>query len=406
MNNNIKLLNVKKDFPVLTNNENLIYLDTGATSLKPKSVIDKMNEYYNNYGVNVNRGVYELSYKATDEYEQTRVLTAKFINSNVKEVVFTKGASNGLNLVALSYGMKNVNEGDEIIISELEHHSNGLPWQNVAKVKNATLKYVELDNEGRITIENFKKVLSSKTKVVALTYVSNVMGYITPVKEIIKLAHEVGAVVVIDAAQAVPHMKIDVKDLDVDFLAFSAHKMMGPTGFGILFGKYKLLKTMEPIEFGGDMNDNVELYDVTYKDAPYRFETGTPPIAEAIAFKEAIKYIENIGYENIQKHEKALLEYAMNKLKEIDNLDIYNPTTETGIIAFNVKGIHPHDVATIYDENDIALRAGHHCAQLITKWLGCLGTLRATIYIYNDYQDIDKFIEVTKQAAEYFKEWV
>ena len=401
-----KLLNVKKDFPVLTNNENLIYLDTGATSLKPKSVIDKMNEYYNNYGVNVNRGVYELSYKATDEYEQTRVLTAKFINSNVKEVVFTKGASNGLNLVALSYGMKNVNEGDEIIISELEHHSNGLPWQNVAKVKNATLKYVELDNEGRITIENFKKVLSSKTKVVALTYVSNVMGYITPVKEIIKLAHEVGAVVVIDAAQAVPHMKIDVKDLDVDFLAFSAHKMMGPTGFGILFGKYKLLKTMEPIEFGGDMNDNVELYDVTYKDAPYRFETGTPPIAEAIAFKEAIKYIENIGYENIQKHEKALLEYAMNKLKEIDNLDIYNPTTETGIIAFNVKGIHPHDVATIYDENDIALRAGHHCAQLITKWLGCLGTLRATIYIYNDYQDIDKFIEVTKQAAEYFKEWV
>ena len=271
-----KLLNVKKDFPVLTNNENLIYLDTGATSLKPKSVIDKMNEYYNNYGVNVNRGVYELSYKATDEYEQTRVLTAKFINSNVKEVVFTKGASNGLNLVALSYGMKNVNEGDEIIISELEHHSNGLPWQNVAKVKNATLKYVELDNEGRITIENFKKVLSSKTKVVALTYVSNVMGYITPVKEIIKLAHEVGAVVVIDAAQAVPHMKIDVKDLDVDFLAFSAHKMMGPTGFGILFGKYKLLKTMEPIEFGGDMNDNVELYDVTYKDAPYRFETGTP----------------------------------------------------------------------------------------------------------------------------------
>ena len=401
-----KLLNVKKDFPVLTNNENLIYLDTGATSLKPKSVIDKMNEYYNNYGVNVNRGVYELSYKATDEYEQTRVLTAKFINSNVKEVVFTKGASNGLNLVALSYGMKNVNEGDEIIISELEHHSNGLPWQNVAKVKNATLKYVELDNEGRITVENFKKVLSSKTKIVALTYVSNVMGYITPVKEIIKLAHEVGAVVVIDAAQAVPHMKIDVKDLDVDFLAFSAHKMMGPTGFGILFGKYKLLKTMEPIEFGGDMNDNVELYDVTYKDAPYRFETGTPPIAEAIAFKEAIKYIENIGYENIQKHEKALLEYAMNKLKEIDNLDIYNPTTETGIIAFNVKGIHPHDVATIYDENDIALRAGHHCAQLITKWLGCLGTLRATIYIYNDYQDIDKFIEVTKQAAEYFKEWV
>ena len=364
-----KLLNVKNDFPVLQNNQNLIYLDTGATSLKPKCVIDKLNEYYNIYGVNVNRGVYDLSYKATAEYEETRVLTAKFINSKVNEVVFTRGASNGLNMVA-------------------------------------NLKYVDLDNEGRITVENFKKVLSNKTKVVALTYVSNVMGYITPIKEIIKLAHEVGAVVVVDAAQAVPHMRVDVKDLDCDFLASSAHKMMGPTGFGILYGKQKLLNKMNPIEFGGDMNDNVELFDVTYKDAPYKFETGTPSIAEAIAFKEAIKFIENIGYENIQKHEKALLDYAMNKLKEIDGLDIYNVTTETGIIAFNVKGIHPHDVATIYDENNIALRAGHHCAQLITKWLGCLGTLRATIYIYNDYQDIDKFIEVTKQAAEYFKEWV
>ncbi len=401
-----KLLNVKKDFPVLENNPNLIYLDTGATSLKPKCVIDKLNEYYNQYGVNVNRGVYELSYKATAEYEETRRLTAKFINSKENEVVFTRGASNGLNLVAQSYGMDNIVEGDEIIISELEHHSNGLPWQNVAKIKNATLKYVELDLEGRITVDNFKKVLTNKTKVVALTYVSNVMGYITPIKEIIKLAHEVGAIVVVDAAQAIPHMKIDVKDLDCDFLAFSAHKMMGPTGFGILYGKYKHLKNMNPIEFGGDMNDNVELFDVTYKDAPYKFETGTPSIAEAIAFKEAIKYIESIGYENIQRHEKLLLDYAMKKLLEIDGLDIYNPTTETGIISYNVRGIHPHDVATIYDENNIALRAGHHCAQLITKWLGCLGTLRATLYIYNDYQDIDKFIEVTKQAAEYFKEWV
>ena len=401
-----KLLNFKKDFPVLVNNENLVYLDTGATSLKPKCVIDKLDEYYNNYGVNVNRGVYQLSYHATNEYEETRRVTAKFINALEKEVVFTKGASNGLNLVALSYGMANINSGDEIITSELEHHSNGLPWQHVAKVKNATLKYVELDNDGRISIENFKKVLSNKTKVVALTYVSNVMGYITPIKEIIKLAHEVGAIVVIDAAQAVPHMKIDVKELDVDFLAFSAHKMLGPTGFGILYGKYKYLKQMEPVEFGGDMNDNVELYDVTYKDAPYKFETGTPPIAEAIAFKEAIKYIESIGYENIQKHEKALLDYAMNKLKQIEGLDIYNETTETAIIAYNVKGIHPHDVATIYDENNIALRAGHHCAQLITKWLGCTGTLRATFYIYNDFEDVDKFIEVTKQAAEYFKEWV
>ena len=377
-----KLLNLKKDFPVLVNNPELAYLDSGASSLKPKCVIDKLDEYYNKYGVNVNRGVYKLSYQATVEYEETREVVAKFLNAKPSEIVFTKGASNGLNMLAQSYGLDNVFEGDEIITSELEHHSNGLPWLNVAKRKKATLKYIELDHEGRIIVENFKKVLSNKTKVVAITYVSNVMGYITPVREIIKLAHEVGAVVILDAAQAAPHMQIDVKELDVDFLAFSAHKMLGPTGFGILYGKYKYLKNMEPVEFGGDMNDNVELFDVTYKDAPFKFETGTPPIAEAIAFKEAIRYINNIGFEKIQAHEKALLDYAMNKLKQIDGIEIYNPTTETGIISFNVKGIHPHDVATIYDEKNIALRAGHHCAQLITKWLGCTGTLRATIYLY------------------------
>ena len=401
-----KLLNLKKDFPVLVNNPELAYLDSGASSLKPKCVIDKLDEYYNKYGVNVNRGVYKLSYQATVEYEETREVVAKFLNAKPSEIVFTKGASNGLNMLAQSYGLDNVFEGDEIITSELEHHSNGLPWLNVAKRKKATLKYIELDHEGRITVENFKKVLSNKTKVVAITYVSNVMGYITPVREIIKLAHEVGAVVILDAAQAAPHMQIDVKELDVDFLAFSAHKMLGPTGFGILYGKYKYLKNMEPVEFGGDMNDNVELFDVTYKDAPFKFETGTPPIAEAIAFKEAIRYINNIGFEKIQEHEKALLDYAMNKLKQIDGIEIYNPTTETGIISFNVKGIHPHDVATIYDEKNIALRAGHHCAQLITKWLGCTGTLRATIYLYNDYEDIDRFIDATKEAAEYFKEWL
>lgn len=401
-----KLLNIKKDFPVLVNNPELAYLDSGASSLKPKCVIDKLDEYYNKYGVNVNRGVYKLSYQATVEYEETREVVAKFLNAKPSEIVFTKGASNGLNMLAQSYGLETVFEGDEIITSELEHHSNGLPWLNVAKRKKATLKYIELDHEGRITVENFKKVLSNKTKVVAITYVSNVMGYITPVEEIIKLAHEAGAVVILDAAQAAPHMQIDVKKLDVDFLAFSAHKMLGPTGFGILYGKYKYLKNMEPVEFGGDMNDNVELFDVTYKDAPFKFETGTPPIAEAIAFKEAIRYINNIGFEKIQAHEKALLDYAMNKLKQIDGIEIYNPTTETGIISFNVKGIHPHDVATIYDEKNIALRAGHHCAQLITKWLGCTGTLRATIYLYNDYEDIDRFIDATKEAAEYFKEWL
>ncbi len=400
-----ELLHIKKDFPVLNNHPELAYLDTGATALKPKCVIDKLNEYYTQYGVNVNRGVYTLSYQATMEYEETRTLTAKFLNAREKEIVFTKGASNGLNMVALGFGMDYIQEGDEILTSELEHHSNVLPWMNVAKKKKATLKYIELDSTGRITTEAFQKALTSKTKVIALTYVSNVMGYITPIKEIIRIAHEKGIIVVVDAAQAVPHMKIDVQDLDCDFLAFSAHKMMGPTGFGILYGKYKYLKKMNPIEYGGDMIDIVEKDSAIPKDAPYKFETGTPPIAEAIAFKEAIRYIENIGFDNIHKHEETLLNYAKEKLSKIKGITIYNPTAETGIIAFNINKAHPHDAATIFDENHVALRAGHHCAQLITKWLECVGTLRVCIYIYNDYQDIDKFVEAVKAAADYFEEW-
>lgn len=399
------LLNIKKDFPVLNNNPDLVYLDTGATALKPKCVIDKINEYYDKYGVNVNRGVYELSYEATTEYEETRTLTAKFLNAREKEIVFTKGASNGLNMVALGFGMDYIQEGDEIITTELEHHSNLLPWMNVAKKKNATLKYIELDSTGRITVEAFKKTITEKSKVLAITYVSNVMGYITPIKEIIKIAHEHNIIVVVDAAQAVPHMKVDVQDLDCDFLAFSAHKMFGPTGFGILFGKYKYLKKMSPIEYGGDMIDVVEKYEATTKDAPYKFETGTPPIAEAIAFKEAIKYIESIGYDRIHEHEQILLNYAREKLSKVEGITIYNPTAETAIITFNINKAHPHDAATIFDEYHVALRAGHHCAQLITKWLDCVATLRACIYVYNDYHDIDVFVEAVKAAVKYFEEW-
>lgn len=399
------LLNIKKDFPVLNNNPDLVYLDTGATALKPKCVIDKINEYYDKYGVNVNRGVYELSYEATTEYEETRTLTAKFLNAREKEIVFTKGASNGLNMVALGFGMDYIQEGDEIITTELEHHSNVLPWMNVAKKKNATLKYIELDSTGRITVEAFKKTITEKSKVLAITYVSNVMGYITPIKEIIKIAHENNIIVVVDAAQAVPHMKVDVQDLDCDFLAFSAHKMFGPTGFGILFGKYKYLKKMSPIEYGGDMIDVVEKYEATTKDAPYKFETGTPPIAEAIAFKEAIKYIESIGYDRIHEHEQILLNYAREKLSKVEGITIYNPTAETAIITFNINKAHPHDAATIFDEYHVALRAGHHCAQLITKWLDCVATLRACIYVYNDYHDIDVFVEAVKAAVKYFEEW-
>lgn len=399
------ILNIKKDFPVLVNNPDLIYLDSCASSLKPKVVIDKIDEYYNKYGVNVNRGVYSLSYHATEEYEQTREVVAKFINALSKEIVFTKGASSALNLVASSYGMANINEGDEIIVSELEHHSNVIPWQNVAKIKKGVLKYIPLSSEGKITVEAFKKVLTNKTKVVALTYVSNVMGYITPIEEIIKLAHSVGAVVIVDGAQAVPHMKIDVKALDADFLAFSAHKMLGPTGLGVLYGKYKLLNKMDPIEFGGDMNDNVDLYESHYKNAPYKFETGTPPIAEVIAFKEAINYLETLGFDKIEAHQEALNKYLMDQMKKIKGVKVYNESATTGVVSFNIWDAHPHDVSTMFDEEHVALRAGHHCAQLITKWLDVPGTLRACVYIYNTFEDVDKFIEAVKKASEYFEEW-
>ncbi|MBR6071968.1 MAG: cysteine desulfurase [Acholeplasmatales bacterium] len=393
---------IREDFYQFKDNPNLAYLDNGASSLKPKQVIDKVDDYYKRLGVNVHRGVYRLSYEATDMYEEARTTIANFINAKFEEIVFTRGASQSLNLVAQSYGMDFINEGDEVITTELEHHSSHMPWFNVCKKKKATLKYIELDKEGRITVEAFKKVLSDKTKVVAITYVSNVMGYITPIKEIIKLAHEKGAIVTLDGAQAVPHMKIDVKELDCDFLSFSGHKMCGPTGIGVLYGKYDLLDKMDPIEFGGDMADTVRRDSQTYKVPPYKFETGTPIIAGAIGLAEACKYLDNIGFDNIVKQEKYLRDIAIKELEKIDGVIIYNKTAETGIISFNIEGIHPHDAASVFDNNDVCIRAGHHCAQLITTWLNTIGTIRASFYFYNREEDIDRFIKAVKEAKEFF----
>ena len=396
---------IRNMFPIYSKHPDIVYLDTGATSLKPKCVLDKMNEYYSEYGVNIHRGVYELSYKATDEYDIAREKVAKFINSSFDEIVFTRNVSEALNFIALNYGDINLKENDVVITSELEHHSSVLPWMKICEKKKAKLEYVPLNEDGRITVENFKKVMNEKVKVVALTYVSNVMGYMTPIKEIIEIAHSYNAVVIVDAAQAVAHMRVDVKELNADFLAFSGHKMMGPTGVGVLYGKKALLKKLPPLYYGGDMNDEVYKYDVSVKEVPFRFETGTPPIAEAIAFKEAIKYIEKIGYDNIVAHEKALLDYTMKELLKIDGITIYNKSVETGIIAFNITGVHPHDASTIFDERDICLRAGHHCAQLIIKWLDTIGTLRACFYVYNTFEDCDRFIQAVKDSAKYFKEW-
>lgn len=393
----------RSDFPVLQD-KSLVYLDTAASSLTPQVVLDAMDEYYQKYGVNVHRGVYQLSYVATEKYEQARQAVADFLHASFEEIIFTRGASSALNLVASSYGLNHLISDDEILVSELEHHSHVLPWQNVARITGAKLVYVPLDKQGRITVDAVKKVLTSRTKIVALTYVSNVMGYITPIKDIIRLAHEAGALVSVDAAQAAPHIAIDVRDLDCDFLAFSGHKMLGPTGIGVLYGKQHLLDQMPPIEFGGDMNDNVDLYEASWKDAPYKFETGTPPIAEAIGLHRAIDYLSDIGMDHIHAHELMLKDYAIAGMTHIPGIELYNESTDTGVINFNLKDVHPHDVITYFDQDNICMRAGHHCAQLVVKWLGVPATLRLSFYLYNTKEDVDRFLASLQGARDFFTE--
>ena len=396
-------MSIKKDFPVLVNNEGLTYLDSAASSLKPYCVINKIKEYYEEYGVNVHRGVYGLSYKATEEYEATRGIVAKFINALEEEIVFTKGATASLNIIAESYGMANINEGDEIIVNELEHHSSIMPWQEIAKKKKAKLVFIPLNEEGRICLDNFKKVITEKTKIVAINYVSNVMGYVTPLKDIIKIAHEFNAKVIVDAAQAAPHMAIDVKDLDADFLAFSAHKMLGPSGLGVLYGKYELLNKMNPVEFGGDMNDYVEKYDSTFKEAPYKFEAGTPDFIGSTALAEAIRYVQNIGMDEIAAYETYLLNYATEKLKNLGDIRIFGTSEhKSAVISMQVGDIHHYDIGTLLDKLGIALRTGHHCAQPIMKHFGIEGTLRASFALYNTTEEIDALIAGIQRVKQLF----
>ncbi len=391
-------------FPIYQNYPDLVYLDSGATSLKPQCVLDKMNEYYTQYGVNIHRGVYRLSYQATEAYDQARQIVADFIHAHFNEIVFTKNVTEALNKICQMY-QKKLKENDEIITCELEHHSSVLPWMKACEEKNMKLVYIPLNDEGRVTVDQFKKIITHQSKVLVITYVSNVMGYITPLKEMIQLAHQHHMIVIVDAAQAVSHLPIDVKDLDCDFLAFSGHKMLGPTGIGVLYGKKELLKTLDPIDYGGDMNEEVDLYHVDIKDIPFRFEAGTPMIAEAIGLKEAIHLLQSIGLDQIRQHELEILEYAKEKLSQIPNVTVYNKTSDIGILSFNVNGVHPHDAATFFDEANICLRAGHHCAQLITKWLHCIGTLRATFYIYNTKEDVDKMIEVVQEVVSFFHQF-
>jgi cysteine desulfurase/selenocysteine lyase len=397
-----------KDFPILNqqvNGKRLAYLDTTATSQTPVQVLNVLDEYYKKYNSNVHRGVHTLGSLATDAYEGARETVRRFINARYfEEIIFTRGTTASINVVARSYGDANLQPGDEIVVTEMEHHANIVPWQQLAKRTNAKLKFIPMTADGELDIEDVKATINDNTKIVAIAHVSNVLGTINDVKAITEVAHEHGAVISVDGAQAAPHSALDMQDLDVDFYSFSGHKMLGPTGIGVLYGKRKLLQEMEPVEFGGDMIDFVSNYDATWADLPTKFEAGTPLIAQAIGLGEAIKYLENLGFDAIHKHEKQLTEYAYEQMSTVDGIEIYGPPKDrrAGVITFNIKDIHPHDVATAVDTEGVAVRAGHHCAQPLMKWLNQSSTARASFYIYNTTEDIDQLVEALKQTKEFF----
>ncbi|ACJ34819.1 Cysteine desulfurase [Anoxybacillus flavithermus WK1] len=403
------MMNVKELrqlFPILdqqVNGKPLVYLDSAATSQKPLPVIEAIDNYYRQYNSNVHRGVHTLGTKATDAYEGAREKVRRFIGAaSTEEIIFTRGTTTAINLVAASYGRANVREGDEIVITYMEHHSNIIPWQQVAKQTGATLKYIPLQPDGTIRLEDVEQTVTPNTKIVAVMHVSNVLGTINPVKEIAQIAHKNGAVVVVDGAQSTPHMKVDVQDIDCDFYAFSGHKMCGPTGIGVLYGKKRLLEQMEPVEFGGEMIDFVGLYESTWKELPWKFEGGTPIIAGAIGLGAAIDFLEQVGLDHIAEHEHRLAQYALEQLATIDGLTIYGPKARAGLVTFNIDGVHPHDVATVLDAEGIAVRAGHHCAQPLMKWLNVTATARASFYLYNTEEEIDALVSALKKTKEYF----
>ncbi len=388
-----------RDFPLLNRKINdIAYLDNGATTQKPESVIQAICGYYGGCNANPHRGAYALSVKATDIYENARVKTAKFINAKrPEEIIFTKNATEALNLVAYSYGLGKVEAGDEIVITITEHHSNLVPWQHVAKAKGATLKYIYLEEDGNFSREDIKSKITERTKIVAVTQVSNVLGLKNDVKSIVQKAHSVGAAAVVDGSQSVAHMKVDVQELDADFFAFSGHKMLSPMGIGVLYGKYEILDKMSPFLFGGDMIEYVEEQETTFAEVPARFEAGTQNVGGAAGLSAAIDYLEGIGFDRIEAIEKELVDYALSKLREMPFIELYGcdskRNNKTGIITFNVKDVHPHDVASILDSQGVAVRAGHHCAQPLMKYLGQNATCRASFYLYNTREDIDRWLE-------------
>lgn len=397
---------IRQMFPILdqeVNGHPIVYLDSSATSQKPISVIEAVEKYYRFDNANVHRGVHTLGSRATDQYEGAREKVRRFINArSTGEIIFNRGTTTGINSVALSYGRANLKPGDEILITPMEHHSNIIPWQQTAKATGATLSYVPLRDDGTVALEDYRQLITDNTKIVAIAHVSNVLGTINPIKEIAKIAHEKGAILVVDGAQGIPHMKVDVQDLDCDFYAFSGHKMLAPTGIGVLYGKRELLEEMEPVEFGGEMIDFVSLQDSTWKELPWKFEGGTPIIGGAIGLAAAIDFLEEVGMDNILAHEQKLADYVMDRLRTVEGIKVYGPEHRAALVTFNLGDVHPHDVATALDSFGIAVRAGHHCAQPLMKWLNVTATARASFYLYNTEDDVEKLVDGLLKTKEFF----
>ncbi len=401
--------NIIKDFPLLKNKQ-IVYLDSGATAQKPEQVISAIENYYKKINANPHRGAYSLSIEATEEYENTRNKIAKFINAkSAEEIIFTKNATEAFNLIAYSYGMNNVVKDDEIVISIMEHHSNLVPWQAVAKKTSAKLNYMYINDEFELSDEEIENKITDKTKIVGITHVSNVLGTINNIEKIVKYAHKKGAVVVVDVSQSIPHMKIDVQKIDADFVVFSGHKMLAPMGIGILYGKKEILNKMPPFLMGGDMIEYVYEQDTTFAPLPNKFEAGTQNVEGVVGLGSAIDYISSIGYETIQKIESDVVSYAIEKLSNLDFIKLYmtpNVQNHQAVISFNIKGVHPHDVASILDGQGVCVRSGNHCAQPLMRFLGIDSTCRASFYFYNTKEDVDKLVEALNKAYDMFKKYL
>lgn len=405
----INVLKIREDFPILkreVNGKPLIYFDNAATSQKPSVVIEALGRYYSEYNANIHRGIHKLAEEATLAHEEAREKVAKFINANrTEEIVFTRNATEAINLVAYTWGRANIVPGDKIVLTIMEHHSNIVPWQLLAQEKNAQIEFIKIDTEGLLLQDDIKRMIDDRTKLVCVTHASNVLGTINPIKEITRAAHAHGALVLVDAAQSVPHLRVNAKDMECDFMAFSGHKMLGPTGIGVLFGKSKHLESMPPFLGGGEMIREVHTTGATWKDPPYKYEAGTPNIAGAIGLGAAVDYLRKIGMDNVHEHEKEITGYALNKMSQVEGLVIFGPkdvNQRVGVVSFNLGDIHAHDLASIMDEDGIAIRSGHHCAQPLMEFLNIPAASRASFYIYNMKEEVDVFINVLEKARKLF----